>query len=200
MSFLSDLAAEDFADAGRRLPPRGRAQPTDPDSNLASVLGGLGDPVFSLHAAAVQFLEREADPYYTLTLLPDWEQEYGLPDPCTPLNATLDQRRGALLSKIAAIGGQSIAYFVSFAAALGYAITITEFRPFRLGVSHFGDAVLDTPWTFAWQVHAPSITVRRFRFGASAIGEPFWTIDNTELECRLRAIAPAHAVLLFDYA
>jgi len=197
---LSALGPADFLRAVLDTPPPGPAFSGDPDTVQAQVFTPPANALANVHAASMRLLEIEADPAYTIQLLPEWENDYGLPDPCTPLNPTLDQRRLALLSKIAAIGGQSIAYFVGFAAALGYTITITEFQPFRLGVSHFGDLLCGPLWEYVWQVNAPSITVSRFRFGPGAFGEPFWTIDNTELECRLRAIMPAHTRLNFSYS
>ena len=49
-------------------------------------------------------------------------------------------------------------------------------------------------------MNAPSITTSRFTLGHSALGDPFWTIGNTELECRIRAIAPAQTLVLFSYS
>ena len=78
-------------------------------------------------------MERESDPAQTVELLEDWERAYGLPDHCTPLNATVQRRQAALVARIASQGAQSIAYYVSPAATLGYCITITEFQQLRAG-------------------------------------------------------------------
>jgi uncharacterized protein YmfQ (DUF2313 family) len=143
-------------------------------------------------------LEIEADPFYTIEMLSEWETDYGLPDPCTPLAATMDQRRAALLAKIAAIGGQSIAYFTAVAAALGYAITISEPQPFRFG-SRFGGALLGPGWQFVWRVSVPTITIRFFTLGSSGFGEPFAVASATDLQCRLNALKPAHTVIQFIF-
>jgi uncharacterized protein YmfQ (DUF2313 family) len=200
VSFLDSLTSADFAQAVARLFPRGRAFPGDPDTQLARLNQALADAIFTVHVADVQLLEQEADPYYTINLLPDWETDFGLPDPCSAPNPTIDQRRKALLSKIASIGGQSRAYYIGVAAALGFSITIYEYRTFRLGVLHLGDLLCGPGWEFVWRVDAPQITVDRFKLGVSALGEAFWTIGNTELECRLRSIMPAHTILIFNYS
>jgi uncharacterized protein YmfQ (DUF2313 family) len=110
------------------------------------------------------------------------------------------KRQAALVAEIASQGGQSIAYYVAVAAAaLGYAITITEFHPFRVSRSRVGDALLRTPWLHTWRVNAPSITMQYFRVGKSPVGEPLRSWGNSELECRLGQLAPAHTVLQFSY-
>jgi uncharacterized protein YmfQ (DUF2313 family) len=116
------------------------------------------------------------------------------------------QRRSALLAKIASSpGGQSAAYYIGVAAALGYTITITTWEPPQLGSGFVlrgdtGIALVDWRWRFAWRVNAPQITVRRFTLGVSALPEPFWTIGNTQLQCRLSKLAPAYGVLWFKYS
>lgn len=199
MSVLSSFGPPDFLRALLHLPPPGRAFSGDPDTVQAAVFTPPGNALASVHAAAVLLLEQEADPFYTELLLPEWEADWGLPDPCTPVAPTIAQRRAALLAKIAAQGGQSPAYFVAVAAAMGITITITEYSPFRLG-SRLGSPLLGPGWQFVWQVNAPSITVRYLRLGSSALGERFATVSNTELACRLNQIRPAHTLLRFVYS
>ena len=200
MTSITDLGRGDFLQFIQSLLPRGAAWTRDDGSVSAQLAQGVADAAFSHHVATLDLSEVESDPTRTVELLVDWENDYGLPDPCTPLNPTFDQRRRALLAKIRSHGGQSPVYFIGVAAALGYTITITEYRPFRFGVSHFGDPLMGPGWQFVWTVNAPTLTVHLFHFGVSAFGEPFWTVDNTELECRLRAIAPAHTILNFVYS
>lgn len=199
MSQFSRLSQEDFERQVTYLPPPGRAWVPTPGNPLVGVWNAIGATLWGAHQRAVSLLEQEADPGQTVELLPEWERDYGLPDPCTALGPTLAQRQRGLLAKVAAQGGQSRAYYIQVAAALGYSVTITEYHPFRLGISSFGDLLLGAAWQFTWQVNVPTANVTRFRFGMSAFGEPFWTVDTAELECRLRALAPAHTVLLFSY-
>lgn len=199
MSLFSNLTQADFERQVTYLPPPGRAWPREQGTVMGGVWAAIGQSVWGSHQRAVSLLEREAHPGRAVELLAEYEADLGLPDPCTPLAATLSQRQAAVMAKLRAQGGQSIAYYTGVAAALGYTVTITEFHPFRLGVSTFGSLLLGAPWQFAWQVTVPTATVTRMRFGVSAFGEPFWTVDTAELECRIRALAPAHTIVLFSY-
>ncbi|MNJ39675.1 hypothetical protein D3C77_345530 [compost metagenome] len=134
-------------------------------------------------------------------MLADWERVAGLPDKCAgTLESTVQGRRNALLAKLTATGGQSKAYFIAIAAALGYEITIEEFRPFRAGRSTAGDVLTNGDWMFTWRVRAPEVTVIPFRAGRSAAGEQLRAWGNDTLECKIRQRSPAHTVVLFAYA
>jgi len=85
-------------------------------------------------------LEVESDPRYTIELLPDWERNWGLPDPCVKEPTTVGERRLALLQRMTMIGAQSRQFFIDLAASLGYTITITEYRTFVVGIDRVGDA------------------------------------------------------------
>jgi uncharacterized protein YmfQ (DUF2313 family) len=193
------LTLADFLRAIQGLLPPGPAWPRDDDAVLTQVVQGVNDAVYAHHRATLVLSEVEADPHFTTDLLPDWENDYGLPDPCTPLNATLEQRRLALLAKMRARGGQSPAYFISVADALGYTITIQRFFPFRVSAGRIGDPLYGQGWIFAWRVHAPTTSVVPFRVGRSAAGEPLRSWGNTQLECVLRRIAPANTIVQFAY-
>ena len=197
---FAGYTAGGFQRAVQALLPRGRAWPRALDTTLAGVAGGISDTFFGLHTEMVQLLDVESDPAQAVQLLPDWEKDYALPDPCMAPNPSLGQRHAALLAKIAGIGGQSTEYLISVAAALGYTITITTWTPPVYGVGEYGvSEYLGTDWRFAWRVNAPTVTVSYAKYGASVYGDPFWSISDTALECRLRAIGPAYGVLWFQY-
>lgn len=201
MTPFSQLSQDSFQGAVRRLMPRGRAWSRRVDALLGALAGAIGDSVWQLHAQQTVLLDVESDPAQAVQLLPDWEADYALPDPCTAANPSLAQRHGALLAKIAGIGGQSGAYYTAVVAALGYSITITTWRvPVYGQVSTYGGCDYLVPaWRFAWRVNAPSVTVSRAAYGAAVYGDPFWSIDDTSLECRLRTIMPGYSVLWFQY-
>lgn len=196
---IADLGEGDFLASLQALMPRGLAWPRDPEAGLTKLLAGLAATQARQHARTGDLSERESDPAQALELLTEWEAAYGLPDPCLPLNATIEQRRNALLARIAARGGQSIAYFTEVAAALGYAVTIEEFRPFRFGSGRFGAPIYGEAWAFAWRVRAPETTVTPFRFGRSAFGEPLRVWGNASFECVITRLKPAHTALIFAY-
>jgi uncharacterized protein YmfQ (DUF2313 family) len=197
-SFVN-LTLADFLRFIQGLLPRGAAWTRDDDAVLTQVAQAIADGTYVHHRATTYLSEVEADPHTALELLPDFETDYGLPDPCTPLNPTIGQRRAALLAKMRAKGGQSAAYFIAVAEQLGYTITIQRFYPFRVGQARVGDPLYGQGWIFAWRVHAPETTVRPFRVGQSAIGEPLRSWGNAELECVIRRIAPAETIVQFAY-
>ena len=202
MTAFDSLGPADFQSGMLRLLPRGRAWPRRLTSVLAAIVSAAGDVLAALHARSVALLLRESDPTLAIECLPDHETDYGLPDPCTPSGTTVNQRHAALLAKIRSLGGQSIAYYESVAAALGYSrsFTVTEGRGFRIGIDAVGVVpVCNSSWNFVWNVTVPNTVVHYFDVGTSAIGEPLWTIDNAELPCRLNQIKPAHTVLIFQF-
>jgi uncharacterized protein YmfQ (DUF2313 family) len=134
-------SGEDYVEALENLLPLGPAWPREYDSTLMKLIGGFaeiwGDPV---DARAADLLERESDPRLTIELLPDWERAWGLPDPCYTAPLTIDERHLALMMRMTMIGAQSREFFISAAAQIGYAISITEYRVFVVGIDRVGDA------------------------------------------------------------
>lgn len=193
------LSAADWRLVLQGLMPRGRAWPRDPDAVQARFLGALGEPLAAQHARILDLLERESNPALAAEMLADWEAAYGLPDDCTGANADTAGRRGALLAKIIAQGGQSRAYFVAVAAQLGYAITIEEFRPFRVDIATVETPLYDTDWIFTWLVRAPETTVTEFQVERSTCEDPLRSWGNDSLECVLNRLKPARTAVLFAY-
>jgi uncharacterized protein YmfQ (DUF2313 family) len=194
-----DLSEADFLAAYHALMPRGAAWSREPGTVLDAVLSAMADRAADMQARVVTLGDVESYPATATEILAEWERAYGLPDLCVGAGQTLQERRLALVSKIAAGGGQSRAYFIAVAAALGFTITIEEFRPFMFGQSTFGDPLLDVEAAFRWRVIAPEINTIFFRFGQSAFGEPFERASNTALECVLNRLKPAHTTLEFSY-
>ena len=192
-------SAEDFQSELMALLPPGDAWPRDPGSVLGRLLLAAGDGLADIDAAADQLYD-EADPRTTLLLLPDWERVAGLPDPCAGPAPTLAARRAQLVARLTAQGGQSVAIITAKLAALGYVVTITQFQPFLAGISTAGDPALSEEWRFVWQVNAPGTTITWFSAGVSAAGDPTASWGNEVLECEARAMAPAHTLVLFNFA
>jgi uncharacterized protein YmfQ (DUF2313 family) len=191
--------ADQYRDHLKALLPPGRAFPRERGSTLDVLLDAMALELARIDARADQ-LTTEAVPATTTELLPDWESTAGLPDNCSgQLPETQQGRRNDLVSKLVAQGGQSPAYFVALAAALGFEVTIEEFRPFRAGFSNPGDELTNGDWSYAWRVRAPEVTVLPFRAGISAAGERLAVWGNAGLECRIRKYKPAHTIVLFAY-
>lgn len=191
--------AADYLEQLKTLLPPGQAFPREAGTRLHDLLDGMSIELARVDARA-EVLPVEANPASTNELLSDWERVAGLPDKCSGvLDETLQGRKNALLAKLASTGGQSPAYFIELASALGYTVTIEEYRPFRAGRSYAGDLLTNGPWVFTWLIRAPETSVITFRAGASAAGERLRTWGNDTLECKINQLKPAHTIALFAY-
>jgi uncharacterized protein YmfQ (DUF2313 family) len=178
---IPQLTRFDYARARQNLLPRGRAWPRDPDAIMSGVMEAMG-ATYERSGGSAGAIPADVSPASTTNFVVEWEETLGLPDPCTVANPTLSQRKAAILAKFIASGGQTKDYYIAVAKALGFTITIEETDP------------------YTWVVTAPGVAVIPFRLGVNVVGDPFWTLNTTELECRLRAIMPAHTVLIFQYS
>lgn len=190
--------ADDYAGLLADLLPRGWAWPRS-GGVLIDTLSGLAQEPWRHHQRCENLLYRESLPPASVELIADWERVLGLPDACFEISEILAERHGRVTARLIEAGGQSAAYFVAIAAEVGYPVTVTEFRPFRAGCSRAGDAANGVNWLLAWRVNAPAVTVRDFRAGGAAAGEPLRSWGNDLLECVIRRIAPGHATVLFAY-
>jgi uncharacterized protein YmfQ (DUF2313 family) len=157
-------------------------------------------------ANALTLPEAQAETVYSAIFadsgvgLSDWERLLKLPDPCLiGESLTLRQRVQAVVSKLQARGGQSRPFFIALAKALGYDITITTFRPARVGQSKINDPLYGGAWAFTWRVNAPAVTINHAAVGISGAGDPIASWGNKVLECRLSQLQPAEGILLFGY-
>lgn len=194
---VPNFTAADYLAALQALFPRGRAWPREPEAVQTQVLAGLAQIFAAIGSNAAQLLV-DAFPSSTNQLLEEWESSVGLPDDCIGLLPTIQQRRNLVVSRLAVGGGQSVAYLVEYAASLGFAITITEFAPARVGLSRVGKPLRGTTWAHAWQVNTSSITEIFSRCDTSVAGDPLTVWGNTQLFCELNRISPAHTEIIFN--
>lgn len=189
----------DYLEQLKTLLPPGQAFPREAGTTLHDLLDGMAIELKRADGRG-ELLPIEANPATTSEMLSDWERVAGLPDKCSGvLEETIQGRRNALLTKLTSTGGQSAAYFIEVAAALGYSVTIETFQPFRVGRSRVGDSLTNGPWAFTWLVRAPEVSVTSFRVGRSAVGERLRTWGNDTLECKLNQLKPAHTIAIFAY-
>jgi uncharacterized protein YmfQ (DUF2313 family) len=204
----------EYAQALRDLLPDGPAWPRSPSSYLQKWVSGNGLIWGDVDKSAAQLLTVDSDPRFTIAMLPDWERNFGLPDPCLALPPqTIADRQAALVAKMTILGGQSRDFFIALAASLGYTVTITEFSPFMCGISQCGDT-RNAQGVYRWQIGEPTIRyywvvnvsgtvpISWFRCGEGQCGlDPMLTIGvPTGLQCRISQWAPAHTVVLFNYS
>jgi hypothetical protein len=97
--------------------------------------------------------------------------------------------------------GLSISALESMCGALGWSVQISEYRPFRAGLTAVGQA-LNTPsagWPFAFSVEADRVPVRLFQVGSSVAGDRLAKWGNQPLECLISTAKPAETIAIHKY-
>ena len=185
----------------KALLPRGAAWARETGSMLVALLDAFSQECGRFDARAHALLE-EVDPRTASELLGRWEQVLGLPDPCTPAMISIEARRLACWRKLAFQGGQTPAFFVAMAAAMGFAIEIHEFDP---NVDDYAPSlaaeVAAGRWRYIWRVHVLNAgTFSLFRVGTGRAGDRLREGDAAvNLECIFQHAKPAHTHVIFTY-
>jgi uncharacterized protein YmfQ (DUF2313 family) len=172
-------------------------------------------PSLNVDGRAADMVEREADPRFTIEMLPDWETAFGLPDTCLAEPLTIGDRHKSLIARYTMLGAQDPGFMVSIAASIGYQIQIQEHSPFMAGISRVGDTRLltgptvnyrwelgDIPIRQGWTVLVLNPRLSWFQCGEGQCGvDPMLTIGVfTDLQCMLTRIKPAHTTIFFNFS
>lgn len=194
------MSAAEYLAQLQALLPRGLAWALSRAAVLTALLQAWADE-FSRIDARANALADEADPRTTAELLSDWERVAGLPDPCVTINQTIDQRRAALVSKLTLLGGQSRAYYISIAQAMGYPdATIEEFTGGMNCNDDCNDALGDIDGYFIWRLNLPASTGGIFVATCNSDCNSFLQSWGDEaIECRVNLLKPAHTQVIFAY-
>jgi uncharacterized protein YmfQ (DUF2313 family) len=208
----------EYTQALMNLLPTGQAWPRSIGGTLFMTVQGLANYWGTVDGRAADLLEIESDPRLTTELLPDWERNWGLPDPCIQNPPTdLETRRIDLVLKMTLLGAQSRQWFMDVATALGYTITITEYSPYVCGISRCGDTSdlnLDEPggrmrWElgpaemrYYWTVHVDALRFSQFYVASSQCGvDRLLAIYGPEdLICIFERWKPAHTQIVWDFS
>lgn len=168
-------------------------------ANLSVELNAVGKQLDEAQMYADQ-LQAEMFPSSCAVSLPDWERNYGLPDPCVTIDQSLEQRRAALESKINTKGGQNTPYFIALAEKMGYpGATVEEFPMFTCN-SAMGGALNSEDDGFYWQLNLPAADGGVFFFTCnSEINSPLQSWGDEAIECRVRKNKPAQTSVIFAY-
>ncbi|MCY1687957.1 YmfQ family protein [Yersinia enterocolitica] len=192
---MSRYSVNDYTAALQALIPAGLVWP--------KISGGVQTSTLRALARSYQHSDEDArdllDAAFSSTataMLPEWEATLGLPDLCAIGEIdSIIQRQRAVISKLFGIGGQSVAYFIWVAEALGYTISITQYRQACSGMSVCGDAING----FIWLITAPETTINYAQCGLTYCSDPLRSWGNKQLECRLTVLNPSHTILKFGY-
>jgi uncharacterized protein YmfQ (DUF2313 family) len=175
------FTAEDIAQVLSDLLPQGWVWPRDPESVQQRALLGIAEEMRRIQARDCQLLE-EAYPCGATETITDWERVLGLPDPCTGLLETLQQRRAAICGKMSIVGGATRQAIEDFLNELGYEVEVEE-----------------GPERFDFTVWTAGVTPVWFRASESLANEALRTWGNELLECAIEYVKPAHTRAILHY-
>lgn len=196
---MSRYSVNEYTAALQALMPGGLVWPRQLNGVQTSTLRALARSYQRSDEDARDLLDA-AFPSTATAMLPEWEATLGLPDLCAIGEIdSMIQRQRAVISKLFGIGGQSMAYFIRVAEALGYTISITQYRQACAGMSVCGDALNGDEWPFTWLITAPETTINYAQCGLTYCGDPLRSWGNKQLECRLTVLNPSHTILKFGY-
>ena len=175
-----EYSADQFLTQLQALLPIGRAWPRESGAQMTQLLAAMAEEYARADGRGIDLLT-ELDPRTTVEMIGDWETLLGLPDACTPIADTLEDRRLAVIQRLVSLGGQSRAFFVDLADRLGYLAEVEEHAEAQIG-DHIGDRLNGVAWAFAWTLRTlPPIA-----------DDPFG------LQCQVRRGKPAHTEVLFE--
>lgn len=219
----------DYLSALQALLPQGRAWPRDPGALLTALLDGFAKSYALVDAKQTNLLidafpetTVELLPEWESSLgLPDpcvgqlATLEQRRTQVVARLTALGGQSIAALTAFAAALGFTiTITEYADFRAGINHAgdnvyaaQAPTAATYFTAGGGHAGDPLAvwngGTPgfdWSYVLKVHSALVPpVEYFRAGIGSAGEPLATWGNAVLECELKRVQPAEAILIFSY-
>lgn len=176
--------AEEYLELLSSLMPVGKAWNRDPLSRMYQFLYGKAEELARIEARIIDLIETERDTRLTTELLSDFETEFGLPDDCSDLAPTVDQRRQELHAKYLSLGGQWKQYFIDMLEALGVEAKIIEYVDER----------------FHFSVVGKTQEIEFFICGSSVCGDFLSLVTpGAILECFIEKFKPAHTVADYKY-
>lgn len=192
------MTSADYLAQLQALLPQGFAWPRQADAALTKLLLAWAAELARIDGRAGDLIE-EADPRTTYELLADWERVAGLPDPCSPAAASIEERRLSLVQRLTMLGSASRQYFIDLAAALGYpGASVTEYRPFTC-VSECEDSLNPPPdWPHTWRLNLPETRITPMTC-TSACDASLRSWGDFTIECVVRRLRPAQTHVLFAY-
>jgi uncharacterized protein YmfQ (DUF2313 family) len=190
------FSAADYVAAFQSLLPRGRAWPRDSDATITQLLQGLAKIYERSNGGANQLLV-DAFPATAYQLLGEWESTLGLPSRYSAAPTTTGERQSQVVAALTDTGGQSVAYFVGLAAKLGYAITITHFKPYSVRAP-VNAPIYGKAWAHAWQINVSLNTVLGLSV-ESTVDESIAVWDNTALVAAINRYKPSHTIPILSY-
>lgn len=202
---LTDPSADDLLPQVLALAPRGAAWGSDEYGDGQGASPNELRFWTAIAAWSAASYARDADiasqafPSLVAWSLDDWENEYGLPNPCITDPQSTDQRLQAVRGKFALVGASSPDYLICLAASLGYTIWVEEYNALRCDDFRAGYRCFDLPWGDAFEVHSAVTTESFLRCDHFYAGDRVATWGNSELECVINAAKQPQTLAFFSY-
>jgi len=195
--------AEDYKRHQHNELPKGYAWSDDENSNLGKLEHGTGEEYARIDAR-MEDLRRERDTRRAVELLEDHEVDLGIPDECSELAQTIQERQEYANAKLISHGRLNIQMFYEMAFDLGYEypddIYITEFKPFWAGIGCAGEACGENINLQYWMVsiNAAFVNYIYFRAGSSSAGDPLIHVPGLDLlRCMFEKYKPAGTQIIW---
>ncbi|MFD1328304.1 hypothetical protein [Mycoplana ramosa] len=197
---LARPSNDDLITAALSLWPQGAAwgSPDGEAVPLSSVLARftrvLIDGFAWLYGRAFR-LALEASPQGAAELLPEWERDHGLPEPCFTGDRSIAERLSALAEMVRGRTAIHPQDFIRIAAIFGFEIEIEEPAVFGCGFSECGgyhETASGDQETY-WVVRVRDAALGFFEAATSECGyDPLFSTGEAEqILCLLRKLAPA---------
>ena len=185
---MFEATAEHYKDQILGLVPPGLIWAPRLGTRLVAYLFAVGDELARVHGRMLDAID-ETDPRLADETIDQWETTLGLPSDCLDpslVPTTLADRQAAAHAAYIATGGQTAAYLIELAAAIGITITIDEapYAAMRCGVGRCGLALNPESSIFIFRVDAPAATSAAKR---------------AQLECLIAKVKPAHTYAEHTY-
>jgi len=181
------FSSDDYLAALQALMPRGRIWPRDSASVQAQVLAGLTKS-YEVNNGRANNLLVDAFPPSANELLPEWEATLGLSATSAGPAVSVPARQALVVARLIGANGISVSDFSSYAALLGYQISVKGNAPFRCGQSRAGAHVGGVERMFEWIVTAHALP-----------SMPFGAYGPTLLQQEMQRLAPPYGLLKFVF-
>jgi uncharacterized protein YmfQ (DUF2313 family) len=177
----------------RNLLPTGKVWNTY-NTNMAAFLNLLA-PGFQRLQQQADKLEVETPAGELFENLPDWEATVGLPNSCSSLAQTIQQRRQSVNNQLVGPTGVtplSNDFYINYFAALGVTVQIIEYASFRTDIGQIGQPLYGDDYWFTFAVNVINNNPIYFQTDISYPGEPLVSYANVDVACIMNKISPAH--------
>lgn len=180
-----------------KLLPNGNAWDKSTSSNLFQTMQFFAAGI----KRAIDFADyslQDTFPATTQQSLSAWQASVGLPDPGYPGTLTQTQQKNQMIARLSNLGGQSPRYYIAYAQALGFNITIQELSVPRSGISKAGACQCNAAGAdHVWNVYVANGTAIPFHAGdlAGSLLETYTDISLLKFE--FAKIKPAHTLICY---